>query len=47
MDHTQLAAWQEEDEELKPVVLAVRAGEKPSATDVKAWPNVTKRLMSD
>jgi transposase InsO family protein len=43
----QLAAWQEEDEELKPVVLAVRAGERPSATDVKAWPSVTKRLMSD
>jgi hypothetical protein len=47
MDHTAVSSVVRGGWELKPVVLAVCAGERPSATDVNAWPSVTKRLMSD
>jgi hypothetical protein len=43
----QLATWQEEDDELKSVIEAVRAGVRPTADEIKGWPSVTKRLMLD
>ena len=32
---------------MEPVIRAVRAGIRPSPEEVKGWPSVTKRLMSD
>jgi len=41
----QLAVWQEADEELQPVVLAKRKGQKPPPELIAGWPAATKRLM--
>ena len=43
----QLRAWQESDNEISPVINALKAGRKPSLEVMSNWPRVTKRLMED
>ena len=43
----QLAALQESDNEISPVINALKAGRKPSLKVMSNWPRVTKRLMKD
>ncbi len=43
----QLAAWQELDPEISPVVSALKAGRVPTAEEIASWSAVTKRLMLD
>jgi transposase InsO family protein len=43
----QLAAWQENDDEIRPVLLAIRSKRDPEPEEVAGWPAVSKRLMND
>ena len=43
----QLTACQESDNEISPVINALKAGRKLSLEVMSNWPRVTKRLMDD
>ncbi len=41
----QLAIWQEADDEIRPVLVAMREERKPTVEEVSGWPATTKRLV--
>lgn len=43
----QLAVWQEADDEIKPVLIAVREQHRPTSVEINGWPAATKRLVME